>query len=330
MANGMKNRLTLWVKRLQEVVDNGVCCSEARDQPDMFYPELSPSPFLYTTSPRARFERTGVEYFLAVRARTLARDRLGDESVNDLTKLSNISDDFIVTCLRERFMTDIIYANVGSSCLVAFNPHKHVASNADSVLHEYAAEYRNTTLNMELQPPHIFQSANNAYHHMERTTQDQAIVYSSETSFGKSESRRLAIKTILELSVSNPGKKGSKLASQVPAADFVLESFGNARTLFNPNTSRFGKYPELQFLRSEQLKATLKTIGFSKRHVAQTCQLLAAILHLGNLESTVDRHRNEDAAVVRNTDVCGIIADFLSVQQSKLEACLSYKSSATV
>ncbi|KAJ8083666.1 hypothetical protein PM082_009542 [Marasmius tenuissimus] len=327
------------------------------------------------------------------------------ESVNDLSKLSNISDDVIVACLRERFMTDIIYTNIGSSCLVAFNPHKYVASNADSVLHKYAAEYRNTTLNKELQPPHIFQLANNAYYHMKRTTQDQAIVFSGETGSGKSESRRLAIKTILELSVSNPGKKGSKLASQVPAADFVLESFGNARTLFNPNASRFGKYTELQFsdrgrltgaktleyyleknrvagapsgernfhifyylvagasqeerahlhlddktqyrylgqrpgataprggaardddsVRFEQLKVALKTIGFSKRHVAQTCQLLAAILHLGNLEFTVDRHRNEDAAVVRNTDVCGIVADFLGVQQSELEACLSYKS----
>ncbi|KAL0061125.1 hypothetical protein AAF712_012045 [Marasmius tenuissimus] len=288
---------------------------------------------------------------------------------------------------------------------------------------------------------------------MKKTTQDQAIVFSGETGSGKSESRRLAIKTILEVSVSSPGKKGSKLTSQVPAADFVLKSFGNARTPFNPNTSRFEKYSELQFsdrgqltgleyyleknrvagapsgeqnfhifyylvagasaeerahlhlddktqyrylgqwpgataprggtamddgvadlqfldrgrltgaktleyyleknrvagapsgehnfhiffylvagisaeerahlhldnktqyrylgqrpgataprggtardndsLRFEQLKVALKTIGFSKHHVAQTCQLLAAILHLGNLKFTVDRHRNE-------------------------------------
>ncbi|KAK1234699.1 hypothetical protein PQX77_002096 [Marasmius sp. AFHP31] len=327
------------------------------------------------------------------------------ESVNDLTKLPNISDDIVVACLRDRFMTDVIYTNIGSSCLVAINPHKHVASNADLVLHKYAAEYRNTTLKKELQPPHIFQLANNAYYHMKRTTQDQVIVFSGETGSGKSESRCLAIKSILELSVSNPGTKGSKLSSQVPAADFVLESFGNARTLVNPNASRFGKYTELHFsdfgqltgaktleyylernrvvgapsgernfhifyyliagasqeerahlhlddktqyryleqrpgataprggtandddsLRFEQLKVALKTIGFSKRHVAQTSQLLAAILHLGNLEFTVDRHRNEDAAVVRNTEVCRIVADLCGVQQSELEACLSYKS----
>ncbi|TFK32154.1 glycosyltransferase family 2 protein [Crucibulum laeve] len=323
------------------------------------------------------------------------------ETTTDLSQLSPVSDDIIVACLRERFMADSIYTNIGSSGLVALNPHKYVPSNADSVLYKYAAEHRETSEHKEKLPPHIFQIANNAYYHMRRTTQDQSILFSGETGSGKSENRRLAIKTLLELSVSNPGKKGSKLATQVPAAEFVVETFGNARTLFNPNASRFGKYTELQFsnrgrlsgvktldyylernrvaavpsgernfhifyylvagaspeerqhlhlldrttyrylgqrgvpvptgrdddaTRFDQLKIALKTIGFSKRHVAQTCQLIAAILHLGNLEFTVDRHRNEDAAVVRNTDLLEIVAEFLGVQPSSLEAALSYKT----
>ena len=228
--------------------------------------------------------------------------------------------------------------------------------------------------------------------------------HSGETSSGKSENRRLAIKALLDLSVSNPGKKGSKLASQLPAAEFVLESFGSARTLFNSNASRFGKYTELQFtergrlcgvktidyylersrvasvpsgernfhifyylmagaspeerqhmhlnekatyrylaqraapsrgnqggpnddaVRFDQLKMALKNVGFSKRHVAQTCQLIAAILHLGNLEFTIDRHRNEDAAVVRNTDILDIVAEFLGVQPAALETALTYRT----
>ncbi|PPQ68466.1 hypothetical protein CVT24_005563 [Panaeolus cyanescens] len=327
------------------------------------------------------------------------------EAATDLTTLSPISDDIIVACLRERFMTDSIYTGIGTSSLVALNPHKYVASNADSILNKYAAQYRDTSEHKEPLPPHIFQLANNAYYHMRRTTQDQCIVLSGETGSGKSENRRLAIKSLLELSVSNPGKKGSKLAGQVPASEFVLESFGNARTLFNPNASRFGKYTELQFSekgrlsgiktldyylernrvaavpsgernfhifyyliagaspeerqhlhlldkttyrylgqrgtagnarsnagrdddaqRFDQLKIALKTIGFSKRHVAQTCQLVAAILHLGNLEFIIDRHRNEDAAVVRNTDVLEIVSDFLGIQPAALEAALSYRT----
>ncbi|KAG1722688.1 glycosyltransferase family 2 protein [Suillus paluster] len=326
------------------------------------------------------------------------------EAASDLSGLSPISDDLIVSCLRERFMSESIYTNIGSNSLVAVNPHKYVSSNADSVLQKYASDYRDTSENKSPIPPHIFQLANNAYYHMRRTTQDQSIIISGETGSGKSENRRLAIKTLLELSVSNPGKKGSKLAIQLPAAEFVIESFGNARTLFNPNASRFGKYTELQFTdrgrlsgvktldyylernrvssvpsgernfhifyylvagatseerqhlhlldktqyrylgqrgavparqngvrdddanRFEQLKVALKSIGLSKRHVAQTCQLLAAILHLGNLEFTVDRGRDVDAAVVRNTDVLAIVAEFLGVQTSALEGAMSYKT----
>ncbi|KAI0062534.1 glycosyltransferase family 2 protein [Artomyces pyxidatus] len=335
------------------------------------------------------------------RQSTLMHQRL--EAVSDLTTLSPISDDIIVSCLRERFMSDTIYTNIGTSALVALNPHKYVSSNADSILHKYAAEYRNTADGKERLPPHIFQLANNAYYHMRRTTQDQSIILNGETGSGKSENRRLAIKTLLELSVSNPGKKGSKLAHQVPAAEFVLESFGNARTLFNSNASRFGKYTELQFtdrgrlsgiktldyylernrvagapsgernfhifyylvagaspeerqhmhlldkttfrylgqrgapagrqnvrdddaVRFDQLKVALKNVGFSKRHVAQTCQLIAAILHLGNLEFTIDRGRDEDAAVVRNTDVLALVAEFLGVTSSALETALSYRT----
>ncbi|KAF7292507.1 Glycosyltransferase family 2 protein [Mycena kentingensis (nom. inval.)] len=325
------------------------------------------------------------------------------EAVNDLALLPNPSDDAIVTCLRERFLSDTIYTSIGSSGLVALNPHKYVPASGDAVLHKYAAEYRDTSEDKQPLPPHIFQLANNAYYHMRRTAQDQSMLFSGETGSGKSENYRLAIKTILELSVSNPGKKGSKLATQVPASEFVLETFAHARTLFNPNASRVGKYTELQFsdrgrlhgvktldyllernrvagapngernfhifyylvagaspeerqhlhlldkttyrylgqhraapapnarpnddaMRFEQLKMALKTIGFSKRHVAQMCQLIAAILHLGNLEFTIDRHRNEDAAVVRNTDVCDIVADFLGIHAQDLETSLSLKT----
>ena len=69
------------------------------------------------------------------------------------------------------------------------------------------------------------------------------------------------IRTLLELSVSNLGKKGSKLITQIPAAEFVLESFGNAFTPFNSNASRFGKYAELQFTDRGRL-CGIKTLDY--------------------------------------------------------------------
>jgi chitin synthase len=109
---------------------------------------------------------------------TASHQRL--ENTTDLAQLSTISDDVIVSCLRERFLSDNIYTNVGSSSLVVVNPHKYITSNADSTLLKYAAEYRDTSQEKQSQPPHIFQLANNAYYHMRRTGQDQAILLRCE------------------------------------------------------------------------------------------------------------------------------------------------------
>jgi chitin synthase len=100
------------------------------------------------------------------------------ENITDLTELVTISDDIIVSCIRERFMSDIIYTNIGTSGLVAVNPHKYVPTNADSVLQKYAAEYRDTKEEkLEKLSPHIFQLVNNAYYNMRRTTQDQCLLF---------------------------------------------------------------------------------------------------------------------------------------------------------
>ncbi|KAJ7433179.1 hypothetical protein B0H11DRAFT_2259703 [Mycena galericulata] len=66
--------------------------------------------------------------------------------------------------------------------------------------------------------------------------------------------------------------------------------------------------------------------SLSRRHVAQTFQLIATNLHLGNLEFMVHWSWNEDAAVGHNTDACEIVADFLGVHPSDLKQALSYKT----
>ena len=78
--------------------------------------------------------------------------------------------------------------------------------------------------------------------------------------------------------------------------------------------------------RFEQLTVALKMTGLSNRHAAQTCQLIAAILHLGNLEFTIDHSLDVDAAVVRNRDTLALVADFFGVEPSALENALSYKT----
>jgi chitin synthase len=79
------------------------------------------------------------------RQSTIHHQRL--EAVNDLVTLSPLSDDAIVSCIRERFLSDTIYTAISNTVLVAINPHKYVPSNADSVLHKYATEYRSISEN---------------------------------------------------------------------------------------------------------------------------------------------------------------------------------------
>lgn len=101
------------------------------------------------------------------------------DSVLDLSKLQNLTEDLFVACLRERYLHDHIYTAVGSSAIVHLNPHKYVASNSDAELAAYAHEYRDTSPAKltSLKPPHIFQLANNAYYNMRRTSQDQSLMF---------------------------------------------------------------------------------------------------------------------------------------------------------
>jgi chitin synthase len=75
-------------------------------------------------------------------------------------------------------------------------------------------------------------------------------------------------------------------------------------------------------------EAHSQNVGFTKHLVAQTCQLIAAILHLGNLKFTVDWGRDVNAAVVYNQDVLALVTKLLSITPSALETAsvLSYKT----
>ena len=95
----------------------------------------------------------------------------------NLTTLDTPSDNVIINCLHEHFMSDNIYTGICMLTLIIVNPHKYVLSNANSVLHNYAAGCRDTTPGRIPLLPHIFQLTNNAYCHMRWIKQDQSILF---------------------------------------------------------------------------------------------------------------------------------------------------------
>ena len=153
----------------------------------------------------------------------------------DMIELGDLNEAGILRNLTERYKRDLIYTYTGS-ILVAVNPYQQLPIYSPDNVSEYK-DRRIGTL-----PPHIFAIADNAYHKMMRNSQDQCIIISGESGSGKTESTKLILQFFAALS-----NQDSWIEQQVLEANPLLEAFGNARTLKNDNSSRFGKYINVHF-----------------------------------------------------------------------------------
>ncbi|KAF8165979.1 chitin synthase [Crassisporium funariophilum] len=178
------------------------------------------------------------------------------------------SDDAILAVLQGRFRADLPYTRIGSTHLVAVNPYKALANTNDASAQEYEERcYQDTSLTAVDSPralqPHLYELAARVYLLMRRRGESQAVVTRGITGSGKTSSLRLFLSQILRLSTHS--RKELKLAEQVKALATVLDSFGNAKTLMNPNASRHGRYIELHFNdRGRICAAKALTFGLDK------------------------------------------------------------------
>ncbi|KAL9610008.1 MAG: hypothetical protein Q9167_005250 [Letrouitia subvulpina] len=159
--------------------------------------------------------------------------------VSDLTLLSKISNEAINDNLKKRFENAEIYTYIGH-VLVSVNPFRDLGIYTDTVLDSYRGKNRLET------PPHVFAVAESAYYNMNAYKENQCVIISGESGAGKTE----AAKRIMQYIASVSGGSDSsiqQIKDMVLATNPLLESFGNAKTLRNNNSSRFGKYLELQF-----------------------------------------------------------------------------------
>ncbi|XP_071584290.1 unconventional myosin-If isoform X2 [Heliangelus exortis] len=154
--------------------------------------------------------------------------------------LSKISEEAIVENLKKRFMDDYIFTYIGP-VLISVNPFKQMPYFTDREIELYqgAAQYEN--------PPHIYALADNMYRNMLIDGENQCVIISGESGAGKTVAAKYIMGYISK--VSGGGEKVQHVKDIILQSNPLLEAFGNAKTVRNNNSSRFGKYFEIQFSR---------------------------------------------------------------------------------
>ena len=158
---------------------------------------------------------------------------------DDLVQMLDVNEGSIINCLRERFKRDLIYTAVGD-ILIALNPYVRLPLYTPEKVYEYS--HRGT----RRLPPHVFDTASRTYLGMCEYHKDYSILISGESGAGKTEATKQVLIYLSEVAGSSGGGSND-IAQRVLSANPGLEAFGNAKTLRNNNSSRFGKFMQVYF-----------------------------------------------------------------------------------
>ncbi|KAJ1561314.1 cytochrome c oxidase subunit 1, partial [Cladochytrium tenue] len=181
--------------------------------------------------------------------------------VDDMTALPTMTEAAILENLRARFAAKKIYTYCGS-ILVAVNPFEQLDIYSTTTAKRYSGKL------LSANQPHIFGIADMAYGSLRRTKTDQSVVISGESGAGKSESTKYILSYLS--SVSGDRTNQSWIQQQILEANTVLESFGNAKTVRNNNSSRYGKFIQLYFNSSYQIDgANIASYLLEKSRIAR-------------------------------------------------------------
>uniref|UniRef100_A0A672ZLA6 Myosin IXb n=1 Tax=Sphaeramia orbicularis TaxID=375764 RepID=A0A672ZLA6_9TELE len=169
------------------------------------------------------------------------QEETSGEDYDDLCDLPSVTEDSILEALSQRFYKFKIYT-YASNILIAVNPNKCLPVYYNP---KYVKKYENQPLGKE--SPHIFAIADVAFRTMLNRQANQCIVISGESASGKTESSSYLIHCLTALSQKT---YSGGLERTILGAGPVLEAFGNAKTAQNNNSSRFGKFIQLNYLES--------------------------------------------------------------------------------
>lgn len=183
--------------------------------------------------------------------------------VDDMTKLAYLHEPGVLYNLASRYELNDIYTYTGN-ILIAVNPFAKLPHLYDSHMME---QYRGAPLG-ELSP-HVFAVADSSYRAMINEGQSQSILVSGESGAGKTETTKLIMQYLAYMG-GRAATDGRTVEQQVLESNPLLEAFGNAKTIRNDNSSRFGKFVEIQFDTNGRISgAAIRTYLLERSRVVQ-------------------------------------------------------------
>ncbi|XP_077195746.1 myosin-9 [Paroedura picta] len=161
--------------------------------------------------------------------------------VEDMAELTCLNEASVLHNLKERYYSGLIYTYSGLFCVV-INPYKNLPIYSEEIVDMYKGKKRHEM------PPHIYAITDTAYRSMMQDREDQSILCTGESGAGKTENTKKVIQYLAHVASSHKTKKDQgELERQLLQANPILEAFGNAKTVKNDNSSRFGKFIRINF-----------------------------------------------------------------------------------
>ncbi|KAM6927644.1 myosin heavy chain, fast skeletal muscle-like isoform 2-T2 [Xenentodon cancila] len=196
------------------------------------------------------------------------------DKIEDMAMMTHLNEPAVLYNLKERYAAWMIYTYSGLFC-VTVNPYKWLPVYDAAVVSAYRGKKRIEA------PPHIFSISDNAYQFMLQDRENQSILITGESGAGKTVNTKRVIQYFATIAVASgkkseatSGKMQGSLEDQIIAANPLLEAYGNAKTVRNDNSSRFGKFIRIHFGSTGKLaSADIETYLLEKSRV--TFQLSA-------------------------------------------------------
>merc|ERR1719312_1738359 len=233
---------------------------------------------------KARGDEVEVEFVETGKKKLVNKDDLQKmnppkyDKQEDMADLTCLNEASVLHNIKERYYSGLIYTYSGLFCVVV-NPYKRLPIYTEKIIEIYKGKKRHEV------PPHVFAITDIAYRSMLQDREDQSILCTGESGAGKTENTKKVIQYLAYVAASKPkgsshaptsndgGLNFGELEQQLLKANPILEAFGNAKTVKNDNSSRFGKFIRINFDASGYIAgANIETYLLEKARVIRQAE----------------------------------------------------------